>query len=65
MHTQKGCNCAACDAERYRWLNRQHNFLITINEKPVRLRCGGAVLDDWIDARIAEEQPSAASDGSK
>ena len=51
------------DARRYRWLNRQHNFLMYI-EGPdetrtnVRLRCG-LPLDEWIDNRIAEDAQRA------
>ena len=47
------------DAARYRWLNKQHNFLIYIDgmdemRSNVRLRCG-VPLDSYIDNRIAEE----------
>ena len=47
------------DARRYRWLNRQHNFLMYIEgldetRTNVRLRCG-LPLDEWIDNRIAED----------
>ena len=41
------------DAARYRWLNATDNFLIHIDSKPVRLKCGDP-LDAWIDARIVE-----------
>lgn len=37
------------DAERYRWLNAKDNFLVVIDDKPVRLKCGEP-LDKWIDA---------------
>ena len=48
------------DAERYRWLNKQHNMLMYIEgmdemRNNVRLRCGEP-LDKWIDARIEEER---------
>ena len=46
------------DAMRYRWLNRQDNFFVQINDKPVRLKCG-LPLDKWIDARREEELRSA------
>lgn len=49
----------AAAAARYRWLNKQHNFMIYIEGNDqmrtnVRLRCGEP-LDTWIDARIREE----------
>lgn len=43
----------AARARRYYWLNGQDNFLIQIDGKPVRLKCGD-VLDRWIDARLEE-----------
>ena len=48
------------DAARYRWLNKQHNMLIYIEDEAqtranVRLRCGPP-LDDWIDRRIEAER---------
>ena len=48
------------DAARYRWLNKQHNILIYIEDEKqtrtnVRLRCG-VPLDKWIDARIETEK---------
>lgn len=51
------------EAERYRWLNKQHNFMVYIESalglrQNVRLRCG-VPLDEWIDARIKEEWSSA------
>ena len=49
------CEAAEKAAERYRWLNRKDNFLITIEDKPCRLKCGKP-LNDWIDAAIAKEQ---------
>lgn len=47
------------DAKRYRWLNKQHNFVAYIEgatrtRQHVNLRCG-VPLDEWIDARISEE----------
>lgn len=47
------------DEKRYRWLNKQHNFMIYIEDEAqmrtnVRLRCG-LPLDEWIDNRIKEE----------
>lgn len=44
------------DAERYRWLNANHNFMMYVESEDhtkthVRLRCGEP-LDQWIDAAI-------------
>ena len=39
------------DAERYRWLNQKDNFMIAIDDKNIRLKCG-THLDRWIDAAI-------------
>jgi hypothetical protein len=55
------------DEARYRWLNKQHNFLIYIEDEKelrqnVRLRCGPP-LDDYIDNRIKEQ--SAADERSE
>ena len=56
-------------AARYAWLNKQHNFLIYIEDadetrQNVRLRCG-VPLDEWIDARIKEESCDAAREQSE
>lgn len=42
------------DAARYRWLNAKDNFLIYIDKKPLRLKCGEP-LDRYIDAEIANQ----------
>jgi hypothetical protein len=51
---------SGADAARYRWLNKQHNFLVYIeNDKgerqQLRLRCG-LPLDEWIDNRLKDER---------
>ena len=48
------------DAARYRWLNKQHNLLIYVEDEKqtrtnLRLRCGPP-LDTWIDNRIDAER---------
>jgi hypothetical protein len=48
------------DAERYRWLNKQHHFLLYVEPNEgerhkLRLRCGEP-LDLWLDNRIKEEE---------
>lgn len=57
----------ALDAARYRWLNRQDNYIQHIEKldrtRYYRLKCGEA-LDLWIDERIKEES-NATSDGGK
>lgn len=57
------------DASRYRWLNRQDNFLAYIEypdgTKRHRLKCGEP-LDKWIDAEIESERLSMKpSEGGK
>jgi hypothetical protein len=42
---------ALANARRYLWLNNTDNFLLQLDGKPVRLKCGD-VLDRWIDARL-------------
>lgn len=44
------------DARRYRWLNANDNFLVYIDGRPVRLKCG-ELLDRWIDASISGDKP--------
>ena len=56
------------DALRYRWLNKQHNFMVYIEDAEetrtnVRLRCG-LPLDEWIDNRIAEERHDTTAGGA-
>ena len=66
---QAPSEAVARDAARYRWLNKQHNFLIFIEAEPemrrenVRLRCGEP-LDAWLDKRIEAELPAAPSAGT-
>lgn len=51
------------DAERYRWLNAQDNFMAYIEHpdgtKTYRLKCGD-VLDSWIDAALAARRGEGA-----
>lgn len=55
------------DAARYRWLCKQNNFLVYIEndageQTKVRLRCG-APLDEWLDNRLAEERHQPQKSG--
>lgn len=58
----------AKDAARYRWLCKQNNFLVYIEndageQTKVRLRCG-APLDSWLDDRLNEEADKALPQSS-
>lgn len=56
------------DAARYRWLNKQHNFIIHIESmdhlRHYNLKCGGP-LDTWIDARLEAERTDMNSPRSE
>ena len=57
------------DAARYRWINKQHNFVMHVEgndfkRQHMNLRCGEP-LDTWIDARIAEESNAPTDDTTK
>ena len=59
LYTHPRSHTEQQDGVRYRWLNRQDNFMIYIDTFPEMkrnhcLKCG-EVLDKWIDARIEEE----------
>ena len=54
------------DAARYRWLNKQHNFMVYVEDEKqtrtnLRLRCG-LPLDEWIDLRIEDDRLSRSEE---